>query len=352
MDFLRYTCTFFFVCFCLCYCAGEMGFDLDNILDSGGAKRSKRPRGSRKSERLTKVLKRTKKTPPPPAPSAMSSAVEPTPQVRASTTVELQPPIMVHSTLGPPLKKPSASTTRKLSVSTHIDEYVVDNAAGSHGASLGSDILSRVGQSFSGFDTPHWKFLNNARDCNTLYEKSVELTVAALAVSAQLNYKLNNEIHSSRSYAQEAKDLQLKLNDELKATKAKVETGAEELRAKSSKLEKLNARLPELEEENARVKETNAKLEEEKAATFEIMEGEKSRLLEEFKEKKDRAIDMAMYRIWANNVDLDTSFLGPLEAKLVAQWQARLDDEETARDKAERARGNADAEKAKENAPS
>ena len=82
------------------------------------------------------------------------------------------------------------------------------------------------------------------------------------------------------------------------------------------------------------------------------MEGEKGSLLEEFKEKKDRAVDMAMYRIWANNVDLDTSFLGPLEAKLVAKWQARLDEEETARDEAEGARGDADAEKAKENASS
>ena len=113
-----------------------------------------------------------------------------------------------------------------------------------------------MGQSFSSFDASHWQFLNNARDYNTLYKKSVELTAAVtflfllptiftlgpyanvdffvcqtLAVSAQLNYKLNNEIHSSRSYAQEAKDLQLKLSDELKATKAKVETGAEELRS-------------------------------------------------------------------------------------------------------------------------
>ena len=49
------------------------------------------------------------------------------------------------------------------------------------------------------------------------------------------------------SLAQEAKDLQLKLSDELKATKAKVEAGAEELKAKFSELEKLNARLMELE---------------------------------------------------------------------------------------------------------
>ena len=48
-----------------------------------------------------------------------------------------------------------------------------------------------------------------------------------LAVVAQLNYKLNNEVHSSMSYAQELKDLQLKLTDELKAAKAKMEAEAE-----------------------------------------------------------------------------------------------------------------------------
>ena len=163
-----------------------------------------------------------------------------------------------------------------------------------------------------------------------------------LAVSAQLNYKLNNEVHSSKSYAQEAKDLQLKLSDELKATKAKMETEVEQLKAKTAKLEKLNARLVKLEK-------INAKLEEEKAATFEIMEGEKARLLAEFKEKKDRAVDLAMYRIWASNANLDTSFLGSFEEELVAKWQARLDEEEAAWEEAERAKE--EAEKAKEDAP-
>ena len=100
-----------------------------------------------------------------------------------------------------------------------------------------------------------------------------------LAVSAQLNYKLNNEVHSSKSYAQESKDLQLKLSDELKATKAKMEAEAEQLKAKTAKLEKLNARLTKLEKMNARVAELekiNAKLKEEKAATFEIIENEKA----------------------------------------------------------------------------
>ncbi|XP_062119452.1 uncharacterized protein LOC133833838 [Humulus lupulus] len=198
---------------------------------------------------------------------------------------EPQPPVLVHPTLGPPPKKPSASLTHKLLVSTHVEEYVIDNAAESHRATLGSDVLSRVGQSFSSFDAPQWQFLNNARDYTALYEKSIELSAATLAVSAQLNYKLNNEIHSSKSYAQEAKDLQLKLSDDLRAANAKHEAGAEELKAKASKLEKLNARLAELENENTRLQEANKKLGEDKAATFNIIKGEKARLLAEQREK-------------------------------------------------------------------
>ena len=155
-----------------------MDSDLDNILESGGSKRSKRPRRSRKVDRTAKVLKRTEKTPPPPTPPATSSTVLPTSQVGASIMAEPQPPVLVRPTLGPPPKKPSASLTHKLSVSTHVEEYVIDNAAGSHGATLGSDVLSRVGQSFSSFDAPQWKFLNNARDCTALYEKSIELAAA------------------------------------------------------------------------------------------------------------------------------------------------------------------------------
>ncbi|XP_062107812.1 uncharacterized protein LOC133818778 [Humulus lupulus] len=102
----------------------------------------------------------------------------------------------------------------------------------------------------------------------------------ALVVSAQINYKLTNEVHSSMSLAQESKDLQLKTADELKAAKTEVD-------AKTAELEKANARLAELEK-------ANAKLEEEKATTFEIIENEKDCLLAEFKEKKDKAIDLAM----------------------------------------------------------
>ncbi|XP_062119065.1 uncharacterized protein LOC133832782 [Humulus lupulus] len=87
----------------------------------------------------------------------------------------------------------------------------------------------------------------------------------------------------------------------------------------------------------AELEKANAQLEEEKAATFKIIENEKARLLNEFQEKKDKAVDQAMYKIWANNADLDTSFLGPLEAKLVDQWNARLEAEEAAREAAQEA---------------
>ncbi|XP_062079803.1 uncharacterized protein LOC133784499 [Humulus lupulus] len=239
---------------------------------------------------------------------------------------------------------------------------------------LCSDVMSRIGQSFSSLEAPQWQYLNNARDCTALYEKSIELATASLAFTAQLNYRLNNEIHSSKSYAQEAKDFQLKASGDLKAENDKLEAGAEELKAKASELEKLNtrlaelekenARLAELDKENARLQEDNKKLQEDQAATFDIIEGEKARLLAEYKEKKDQAVDSPMYRMWANNEDLDTSFLGHLEAKLLDEWNARLEVEEAAREAASegaqedshaiRPEGSsaADAEKAKENPPS
>ena len=62
--------------------------------------------------------------------------------------------------------------------------------------------------------------------------------------------------------------------------------------------------------------------------TFEVIEGEKARLLEEFKTKKDHAVDMVMYLIWVNNPDLDISFLANLETKFITKWQARLEEEE------------------------
>ena len=55
----------------------------------------------------------------------------------------------------------------------------------------------------------------------------------ALVVSAQLNYKLTNEVQTSMSLAQESRDLQLKMADELKDSKIE--------------LEKVKTRLAELE---------------------------------------------------------------------------------------------------------
>ena len=83
---------------------------------------------------------------------------------------------------------------------------------------------------------------------------------------------------------------------------------------------KLEAKDSDIKEKDSRIKELqelNAKLEGEKTATFDIIEGEKARLLEEFKAKKDHVIDMAIYRIWVNNPELDTSFLETLEAEFI-----------------------------------
>ena len=150
----------------------------------------------------------------------------------------------------------------------------------------------------------------------------------ALAFTAQLNYELNNEIHSSRTHAQEAKDLHLRANDDLKAANAKLEAGAKEREDMAKELGKLRAELEEQKKDNTQLRETNKKLEEDKAATFDIIEDAKTRLLAEYKEKKEKAVDSAMYRMWAYNEDLDTSFLGPHEALLLERWNARLEKEE------------------------
>ncbi|XP_062111863.1 uncharacterized protein LOC133823227 isoform X1 [Humulus lupulus] len=107
-------------------------------------------------------------------------------------------------------------------------------------------------------------------DASRKERSSVQGVGQALATFAQLNYKLNNEVHSIMSYAQESKNLQLKLAKELKAPKS-------ELKEKDSRIKE--------------IEEMNAKLEAEKEDTFEILEGEKACLLEEFKQKKNHAIE-------------------------------------------------------------
>ena len=59
-----------------------------------------------------------------------------------------------------------------------MDAYVVDNAAGSHGSTLVSDVMSRIGQSFGSLEAPQWQCLNDTQDCTVLYEKSIELAAA------------------------------------------------------------------------------------------------------------------------------------------------------------------------------
>ena len=171
----------------------------------------------------------------------------------------------------------------------------------------------------------------------------------ALVVSAQLNYKLTNEVQTSLSLAQKSKDLELKMADELKDSKSELE----KMKTRLEELEKSNA---ELEQAKTCLEKANAKLEEEKSVTFDFMESEKARLLDEYKEQKEKAVDQAMYKLWADNADLDTSFLGPLEATYVERWNARLEASVAAREAAQKdshairpgGSGDTDAEKAKD----
>ncbi|XP_062075669.1 uncharacterized protein LOC133779769 [Humulus lupulus] len=263
-----------------------------------------------------------------PSSQTVVSAVAPTSLVGAPAIVESQPPVVGETSSAQLSRRPSASRVQKLTISTHMDSYVVDNAAGPHGSTLISDVMSRIGQSYGSFEAPQWQCLTGTRDRTVLYEKSIEHTAAALAFTAQLNYELNNEIHSSRTHAQEAKDLHLRANDDLKAANAKLEAVVKEREDMAKELGKLRAELEEQKKDNTQLWETNKKLEEDKAATLDIIEDAKTRLLVEYKEKKEKAVDLAMYRMWAYNEDLDISFLGPHEAPLLERWNARLEKEE------------------------
>ena len=128
---------------------------------------------------------------------------------------------------------------------------MLDNAAKSHGVNLGLDVLFRMGQSLSSLGTPQWEFLTSCRDPNTIFNKGGELLssvshlycdfviltyiaclityicfcVQAFAAFVQHNFKLNNEVATSRAHAQEARDAQLKLADELKAMRLEAAAG-------------------------------------------------------------------------------------------------------------------------------
>ncbi|XP_062099777.1 uncharacterized protein LOC133805619 [Humulus lupulus] len=164
--------------------------------------------------------------------------------------------------------------------------------------------------------------------------------------SAKLNYQ--DAVAISKALAQEARDAQFKLKDDLKAARlefAARDVAIQKIPELESRLEatlKEVQRIPEIESkleatskeievrdsEIRKIQKLNAKLKEEKKMTFEVIEGEKARLLEEFKTKKDRVVHMAMYQIWINNTDLDTSFLANLEIEFIARWHARLEKEE------------------------
>ncbi|XP_062075872.1 uncharacterized protein LOC133779999 [Humulus lupulus] len=177
----------------------------------------------------------------------------------------------------------------------------------------------------------------------------------ALVFFVQHNFMLNNEVPASREIPQETRDAQLRLEDELKTMKldvaardatiqkvyelkSKLEVALKEVQKVPDlklmlavTLKEVEAKNSEIMEKNSEIKEIrelNAKMEEEKKMTFKVIEGEKAHLLEEFKNKKDRAVDMAMYLIWVSNLDLDTSFLANLEADFIAKRQARLEEEE------------------------
>ncbi|XP_062099723.1 probable aquaporin NIP5-1 [Humulus lupulus] len=111
--------------------------------------------------------------------------------------------------------------------------------------------------------------------------------------------------NKSKALAQESRDAQLRLADELKVAQQEIASRDIALRNMSKLEATLTMTMKEVENKNSELKalrEQNTKFEEEKVATFDIFEGEKARLLEEFKAKKDHAVDMVMYRIWVNNL--------------------------------------------------
>ena len=114
----------------------------------------------------------------PTAQTTVITSKEPTAQIdgSGSTAPISLPPTETRLAVVRPPKKPSTSTVQLPTARTHTEEYVLDGAAGTEGAILSSDVLSRVGQSFSGFGADHWDLVRKASDCNTLYEKSIELT--------------------------------------------------------------------------------------------------------------------------------------------------------------------------------
>ncbi|XP_062083548.1 uncharacterized protein LOC133789883 [Humulus lupulus] len=155
--------------------------DLDTVLfsdEGAGAQKSKRPRASRRPDRPSKIPRCHEKTPT--AQTTASTTEESIVQADASRSTALVslPSTDTQITVGQPPKKPSVSKVQLPTARPHIEEFVLDGAAGTQGAVLSSDVLSQVGQSFSGFGADHWDLVHKASDYNTLYDKSIELTTA------------------------------------------------------------------------------------------------------------------------------------------------------------------------------
>ncbi|XP_062093637.1 uncharacterized protein LOC133799655 [Humulus lupulus] len=163
----------------------------------------------------------------------------------------------------------------------------------------------------------------------------------------QHNFILKCKVTTSKVHAQEARNAQLKAEDDLKKARLELEVAQREMEARDEEIKKvqeldikLEATWKEVETRDSeikRVQELNAKLEEDKKMNFKFIKSEKARLLEKLKTKIDCTVDMAMYRIWANNPDLDTSFLSDRETEFITRWKARLEEEESKLDAEEAA---------------
>ena len=55
---------------------------------------------------------------------------------------------------------------------------------------------------------------------------------------------------------------------------------------------------------------------------------ERAKLKKKIEEAEDKSVDMAWYRMWANNPDLDLSFLENELDRTLAIWKARLAEED------------------------
>ncbi|XP_062104852.1 uncharacterized protein LOC133816306 [Humulus lupulus] len=292
-----------------------MDSNLDKLLNKHVASRAnKHHRASQKGGRPSKLTKKSDLPPLVSKPSDLGQVTDPT----RLTEVVAPPPasqLKQAHLAQPPIQD------CHLTITTYMLKFVVDSAAGTSGVQLGSDALTCVSQCLSSLGAPQWDFLTTCQNANTLFDKSGELLSSAFLTFIQHNYILNQEVATSKVHAQEARDAQLRAKDDLKKARLEMEAARREVEAKDAEIKTvqeldatLEATRKEVEARDIdirRVQGKNAKLEEDKKTTFEFIESENACLLEEFRTKKDHIVDMAMYRIWANKPDLDTSFCPP-----------------------------------------